>query len=131
VAETVHRMEKTGTRFGSLCCGGPVQQDLFCQDTPRGRYTVIASNREETAEKTVQWYHQRGETNENRIKELKLGFGIERLPCGTLAANAVFFFLGVLAYNLFVLFKLLALPPLGLGAKCAPFAGVFIRWRAK
>jgi hypothetical protein len=35
---------------------------------------------------------------------------MERLPCGTFAANAVFFRIGVLAYNLFVLFKLLALP---------------------
>ncbi|MCA9422831.1 MAG: hypothetical protein KC592_17565 [Nitrospira sp.] len=43
-------------------------------------------------------------------KELKIGFGMERLPCGTFAANAVFFRIGVLAYNLFVLFKMLALP---------------------
>ena len=35
---------------------------------------------------------------------------MERLPCGTFAANAVFFRIGVVAYNLFVLFKLLALP---------------------
>lgn len=59
----------------------------------------------------MQWYHQPGETSKIRIKELKLGFGMERLPCGTCAANAVFFRLGVVAYNLFVLFKLLALPP--------------------
>jgi hypothetical protein len=35
-----------------------------------------------------------------RIKELKLGFGMERMPCGQFSANAVFFRLGVLAYNL-------------------------------
>ena len=61
--------------------------------------------------KIVQWYTQRGETSENRIKELKRGFGMERLPCGTFAANAVFFRIGGLAYNLFVWFKLLAVPP--------------------
>jgi hypothetical protein len=35
-----------------------------------------------------------------RIKELKPGFGMERMPCGQFSANAVFFRLGVLAYNL-------------------------------
>ena len=35
---------------------------------------------------------------------------MEQLPCGIFAANAVFLRIGVLAYNLFVVFKLLALP---------------------
>jgi len=35
---------------------------------------------------------------------------MDRLLCGTFAANAVFFRLGVLADNLFVVFKVLALP---------------------
>ena len=39
-----------------------------------------------------------------------MGFGMERLPCEAYAANAIFFRLVVVAYNLFVLFKLLALP---------------------
>lgn len=88
-----------------------MQQDLFAAEAPSLRYTLIATNRKGTPEEIVRWYNQRGETSENRIKELKLGFGMERLPCGTFAANAVFFRIGVLAYNLFVLFKLLALPP--------------------
>jgi hypothetical protein len=87
-----------------------VQQDLFAAEAPSLRYTLIATNRKGTPEEIVRWYNQRGETSENRIKELKIGFGMERLPCGTFAANAVFFRIGVLAYNLFVLFKLLALP---------------------
>lgn len=51
------------------------------------------------------WYRQRGEVSENGIKELKIGFGMERMPCGQLAANAAFFRIGVIAHNLFVLFK--------------------------
>lgn len=51
------------------------------------------------------WYRQRGEVSENGIKELKTGFGMERMPCGQLAANAAFFRIGVIAHNLFVLFK--------------------------
>jgi hypothetical protein len=110
IAETVHSMNKTKQAFRLIVIRRPVQQPLFAAETPPERYTVIASNREESAEATVRWYNRRGETSENRIKELKIGFGLERLPCGTLAANAVFFRIGVFAYNLFVLFKLLALP---------------------
>jgi len=35
---------------------------------------------------------------------------MERMPCGDFGANAVFFRIGALAYNLFVLFKILAMP---------------------
>ena len=54
----------------------------------------------------MQWYNQRGQCSENRIKELKLGFGMERMPCGQFEANAVFFRIGVLAYNVGRLFVL-------------------------
>lgn len=111
MAETVHCMNATKKAFRLIVLRRSVQQELFAAESPNVRYTIMASNREETAEETVRWYNQRGETSENRIKELKIGFGMERLPCGTFAANAVFFRIGVLAYNLFVLFKLLALPP--------------------
>ena len=36
--------------------------------------------------------------------------GLERMPCGTFKANAVFFRLGILSYNLFVGFKRLCCP---------------------
>lgn len=110
MAETVHCMHATKKAFRLIVLRRPVQQELFAAESPTVRYTIVVSNREETAEETVRWYNQRGETSENRIKELKLGFGMERLPCGTFAANAVFFRIGVVAYNLFMLFKLLALP---------------------
>jgi hypothetical protein len=41
---------------------------------------VIATTRTESAEDVVAWYNQRGECSENRIKELKIGFGMERMP---------------------------------------------------
>ena len=110
IAETVHCMNETKKAFRLIVIRKPVQPDLFSSETPSERYTVIASNRKETAEETVRWYNRRGETSENRLKELKIGFGMERMPCGEVEANAVFFRIGVLAYNLFVLFKLLALP---------------------
>ena len=103
-------MAKTKQAFRLIVLRRPVQPDLFAAAAPSLRYTLIATNQEGNPEEIVRGYNQRGETSENRIKELKVGFGMERLPCGTFAANAVFFRIGVLAYNLFVLFKLLALP---------------------
>jgi len=110
IAETVHTMNNTKKSFRLIVIRRWVQQDFFESESPRLRYAVIASNREESAEKTVAWYNRRGETSENRIKELKIGFGMERMPCGQFGANAVFFAIGVLAYNLFVLFKKDVLP---------------------
>jgi hypothetical protein len=51
----------------------------------------------------VRWCNQRGESSENRIKDLKIGFGME---CGQFEANAVFFRIGALAYNVGRLFVL-------------------------
>ena len=110
IAETVHTMNETKESFRLIVIRRPVQKDLFDQDSPSERYTVIASNRDESAEQTVRWYNQRGETSENRLKELKIGFGMERMPCGQFGANAIFFGIGVLAYNLFVMFKQNVLP---------------------
>jgi hypothetical protein len=110
MAETVHSMEKTVKAFRLVVIRRPVQKDFFLPEDPRCRYTAIASNREEGSKETAVWYNQRGEASENRIKELKIGFGMERMPCGEREANAVFFRIGMLAYNLFVLFKRAALP---------------------
>jgi hypothetical protein len=110
ITETVHSMEKTKKAFRLIVIRRPVQRDFFEPEDARERHTVIASNRVETAEETVAWYNRRGDTSENRIKEVKIGFGMERMPCGQFAANAMFFRIGALAYNLFVLFKQEALP---------------------
>lgn len=106
VAETLHSMGGTDKAFRLIVVKYQHQGELF-DDTPR--YHVIASNRVESAEATLVWYRQRGEVSENGIKELKIGFGMERMPCGQFAANAAFFRIGVIAHNLFVLFKRSAL----------------------
>ncbi len=69
-------------------------------------YHVIATNDlEHTAQEMLELYRQRGETSENRIKELKLGFNMNYLPTSDFMANAFYFAIGTLAYNVFVLFK--------------------------
>jgi hypothetical protein len=106
IAETVHCMNRTEQAFRLIIIRRPVQAELFNQEEETERYTVIATNREEDMDQVVRWYNQRGESSENRIKDLKIGFGMERMPCGQFTANAVFFRIGVLAYNVGRLFVL-------------------------
>ncbi len=112
IAETIHCMNKTDQAFRLIVIRRPVQRDIFdAGEEEANRYTVIVSNRSEDMEAVVQWYNQRGECSENRIKELKIGYGMERMPCGQFEANAVFFRIGVLAYNVGRLFVLNTLAP--------------------
>lgn len=105
IAETVHCMNKTDKAFRLIVLRRPREQDLF-EDKSLYRYHAIASNRpNEDAAVTMEWYSQRGDASENRIKDLKVGFGMEYMPCGSFQANAVFFAIGVLTYNLYLGFR--------------------------
>jgi hypothetical protein len=109
IAETVHCMSKTNKAFRLIVMRRLRDQDLFEQRSP-WRYHAIASNREnEDAATTMEWYSKRGDHSENRIKDLKIGFGMDYMPCGTFKANAVFFSIGVLTYNLYLGFRSTAL----------------------
>lgn len=117
VTEVAHTMGQTHKAFRLIVVRRQHQCDLFdAQGNPQEgklqtKYTIIASNFacSYSTDDVYVWYCQRGQSSENGIKELKIGFGMERMPCGQLAANAVFFRLGVIAHNLFVLFKAIAL----------------------
>jgi hypothetical protein len=69
----------------------------------------VATNRQEAASVVI-WKHNRRGESENWHKELKVGFGMEQMPCGQFEANAVYFAIGVLAYNLAQLLKRQVLP---------------------
>ena len=124
IAETVHCMNKTKKAFRLIVIRRPYQKELFGEAEERVKYCVIAANRAESAEGVVGWYNQRGECSENRIKDLKTGFGMERMPCGQYEANAIFFRIGVIAYNLYRLFILKAL-----GASWHRYQVQTVRWR--
>ena len=113
VAEAVHTMNQTKAAFRlSIKREERSQDDLFEQTTGPYAYPVVASTwpqEEQTAHEVLRWHNQRGQA-ENFNKELKHGLGLEQLPCGDSGANAVFFRIGVLAYNLFIGFKRLACP---------------------
>ena len=103
------RTPKSGQQ--SLDLGEDEVEDETTVTDGRYIYRAIATNRDElTDSELVHWYNQRGDDSENRIKELKLDFAGERLPCGQFEANALYFHLCLTAYNLFVLFRH-SLPP--------------------
>ena len=111
ITKVAHCMQKTKKAFDLIIIRRPVQLALFnTNDDEYNRYTLIATNIKGEPASIVRWYNQRGEASENRIKELKIGFSMEYMPCGTTKANAVFFRIGVLAYNLFKMFKMAAIP---------------------
>jgi hypothetical protein len=112
IAETVHTMNHAKEAFRLVVIRWlKPQRELF--DPDPYFYHAIASGgpgqEAETAEEVMAWYDQRGEI-ENWIKELKDGFGMDWMPCGESYANAVYFRLGVIAYNLFLAMKVLSLP---------------------
>src|ERR1017187_8903814 len=72
-------------------------------------YHAVATNREEPA-RAVIWKHNQRGNSDNWHKELKAGFGMEQMPCGQFEANALYFAMGVLAYNLAQLLKRQVLP---------------------
>lgn len=125
IAETIHTMNHTKKAFRLV-----IKRELRKQENlfEQGKYFhhVVATNwdeQEKDANEVLQWHNERGEA-ENFNKELKIGFGMERMPCGQTEANAVFFRIGVIAYNLFIGFKRLSCPELWLKHTIATF-----RWK--
>ena len=109
IAATVHTMSGTKEAFRLIVLRwlNP-QPNLF--ETERYCYHAVASNREEGATEVI-WKHNGRGNSENWHKELKMGVGMEQMPCGQFEANAVYFAVGVLAYNLAQLLKRRVLPP--------------------
>ncbi len=87
-------------------------------------YRAIATNRDELSDsQIIHWYNHRAEDSENRIKELKLDFGGDTLPCSDFNANALYFLISSLSYNLFALMRLL------LPEELAHHRAMTLRWR--
>ena len=101
VCRTLHVMTKTPQAFTLVVQRTRIdddnnsQLDIFInnddQTVARGRYMycAIATNLDELSDSAlVHWYNQRGESSENRLKELRSDFAVARLPCGDFDANA-------------------------------------------
>jgi len=108
IAETVHTMNGTEQAFRLIVLRWPnPQPNLF--EAQRYCYHAVATNRQETAREVIWKHNGRGQC-ENWHKELKIGLGMEQMPCGEFEANAMYFAIGVLAYNLAQLLKRRGLP---------------------
>lgn len=131
----VHTMEHSQSAFDVVVQRGLIQgqQPLTLENSTEeetvqyGQYTyrAIAVSQEAGMKDSqwVWWYNQRGEHSENRIKELKSDFSADRMPCQDFNANALYFALCALAFNLFALLRI------HLPARFASMRAKTIRWR--
>lgn len=114
ITSFIHTMNDTKKAFRMIVIQRPYQSSFDKLEDEKNRvnsYRVIAtSDFDGDEEDIVEWYNQRANASENKIKELKIGFNMEYMPCGTLEANAIYFRLGTIAYNLFKLFQMKTLP---------------------
>ncbi len=70
-------------------------------------FRAIATNMDEDMDDSeiIHFYNQRGEHSENRIKELCSDFAARRVPCDDIDANALYFALSALAFNVLALMR--------------------------
>ena len=83
----------------------------------------MTNQKDWTDSQIIHWYNQRGEDSENRIKELKLDFGGDVLPCSDFGANALYFMISALSFNLLALLRLF------LPEELAHHRAMTIRWQ--
>jgi hypothetical protein len=108
IAETVHSMNGTDQAFRLIVLRWPnPQPNLF--ESGSWCYHAVATNRVGPAREVI-WKHNGRGQSENWHQELKLGIGMEQMPCGQFEANALYFAIGVLAYNLAQVLKKRVLP---------------------
>jgi hypothetical protein len=73
-------------------------------------YYIVVTNDHERDPDSLEIWHRAKANVENRIKEAKLGLGLDNLPCRSFHANWAYLQTTLLAYNLLCWLKLLALP---------------------
>ena len=85
------------------------QQTLF-EDGNAVRYYAIVTNHEGSGEEVIHWHREKAGTVEyaHDVTKNELGAGV--LPCGRFGANAAWYRLSLLAYNLLSAFKRIGLP---------------------
>jgi hypothetical protein len=116
VADIIHTMKDTNNAFRLLIIKKDItpmfteleeiltdeQKEQYYQEL---HYCIATNDNDLTPQEIVKLHRQRGETSENKIKELKNGFNASYLPTSNFEANSFYFAIGTLSYNLFLLFK--------------------------
>jgi len=84
------------------------ERDLF--DREPYAYHAVLTNKEEAAEELLAFHRNRQDQSENVNKEQIGGFGLSKLPCRELMANAAYFQIALLSHIVFAALKHLVLP---------------------
>lgn len=103
VASFVHCMNKSNNSFRIVVLREEMEEESLFKEY-NYKYKVIATNSEEEPERVIHFYNERGNC-ERYIKEAKYGFGLRRLPSGSLGGNGVWSKIAMIAYNLFIYIK--------------------------
>ncbi|MCG2702884.1 MAG: IS1380 family transposase [Candidatus Omnitrophica bacterium] len=108
IAETVHTLNTNKFAYRLVVARFKANQpDLF--DGDYSYFPIITNISDMSKENLFQFYRNRANC-ENIIKELQYGFALDKFPCGQFLANAAFFHIALLAYNLVQLLKIFTLP---------------------
>ena len=101
-AAVVQRRRKSGRQELELDC--PQAGDTLSQGGCVCRALATSFCRWSDS-RVIHWYNRRGDDSENRIRELRSGFGAAHPPCSDFHANALHSALRMLAFNLFALMR--------------------------
>jgi hypothetical protein len=108
ISETIHTTNRGKSAFRLVVLRWKDRQaDLF---RDRYSYHCIATGMIEERSEEVVWRYNKRAHIENHIKEIKSGFGMDRMPSGEFLANAVHFGIGIMTYNLFIAQRLFVMP---------------------
>jgi hypothetical protein len=92
----------------------PSQGELFSDSNAYRYYAVVTNNWEWEGERLLRWHREKCGTIEKIFDVLKNDLGAGVLPCGRFYANAAWWRLNCIAYNVLSVMKWKALPP-GMG----------------
>jgi hypothetical protein len=107
IAETVHAFGDKTTKAHRLIVirWRDEKEGLF-----KWEHHAVFTNREGTAGLVLQFHRNRQDKSENVNKEMVYGFGLEKLPCMDMKANAAYFQMAMLSGIVATALKYLALP---------------------
>lgn len=107
-AVTVHCMNNSENAFTLIIQRWEDKQSSLFDEYKYNYYVIATNNFNDDPQSIIHFHNQRG-NSENYNKELKTGFGLEHVPTQDIYANALFFKLGIIAYNLTIALKRLVL----------------------
>lgn len=112
VSETIHTMNENNHSFRLIVQRELIDEPSLFECWGNYKYYCIITNipEEENNSEEVIWHHNRRGNAEKYIEDSKYGLKLRFVPCGQYEANAMYFMIGMLTYNLIKLMQILVLP---------------------